>query len=163
MVLWQAICCKTLAVVLHDTIMLGLILPTAFVSCYIAMDGEVMAQPPCSPELPSGFHLLGYLKKHLVGKWHWHEACCHVLLTDTWQAYLLCWDTSFDVTREHECWRSDVYCLCYPCVKLMTEEDSKWQSVCVFNIRVSVWCVDSYFKELFVLKVTYTIIRCTVL
>jgi hypothetical protein len=53
---------------------------------------------PCSPELPSVFHLLGPLKKHLVGKWHWHEACCHVLLTDTWQAYLLCWDTSIDVT-----------------------------------------------------------------
>lgn len=57
-----------------------------------------------------------------------------------------------------DCWRSDVYHLRYACAMLMTEEDSRCQSVCVLNIRVSVWCVDSYFKELFVLKVTFTII-----
>jgi hypothetical protein len=41
---------------------------------------------------------------------------------------------------------------------LKSEESFHHQSVCVLNIRVSVWCVNSCFKELFVLKVTSTLI-----
>jgi hypothetical protein len=50
--------------------MLGLILPTGFVSGYIAVAEEVTDQPPRSLGLiPNGFHLFGPLKKHLAGKW----------------------------------------------------------------------------------------------
>ena len=38
---------------------------------------------------------------------------------------------------------------------LKSKESSQHQSVCVFNIRVSVWFVNGYFKEVGVLKVTF--------
>jgi hypothetical protein len=45
----------------------------------------------------------------------------------------------------------------YSCAMYMlkSKESSQHQSVCVFNIRVSVWCVNRYFKEVGVLKVTF--------
>ena len=42
--------------------------------------------------------------------------------------------------------------------RLKSEESFQHQSICVLNIRVSVWCVNSCFKELFVLKVTSTLV-----
>jgi hypothetical protein len=41
---------------------------------------------------------------------------------------------------------------------LKSEESFHHQSLCVHNIRVTVWCVSSCFKDLFVLKVTSILI-----
>jgi len=49
--------------------------------------------------------------------------------------------------------------VCYPCVMYMLSQTKVLGiSTCVLNIRVSLWCVNSYFKELFVLIVTFKVI-----
>jgi len=51
-------------------------------------------------------------------------------------------------------WRIDVYHLLLICHVYVEIKRTFSASECVFNIRVSVWCVNGYFKEVSVLKVT---------
>lgn len=83
------------------------------------------------------------------------------LPTDTWWGFLLCWNTSLGVTvwqmLKCQWWLVEVGCVLsatrVPCTCL-----SQNQCVCIHNIRVSVRCLNSNFKELFVWKLTSTLI-----
>jgi len=143
---------STVALLLHSTIMPGLILPAGFVSGYTAVAGEVTDQPPCSPHLPSGCHFLWSFKKHLASMWFASDFDMKQTVTSRLQTldkhFFLVSRLDRCLSVNGEWWRLDVCHLLLMChVMLKSEEISQHQSVCVFNIRVSVWFVNSYFKE----------------
>jgi len=72
---------------------------------------EIMEHLHNSSDLvPSDLHLFGCLKKHLVGKRFATDASvnCHLLTTDTWHQFLLCWVTNIGAIVEQmltcHCW-----------------------------------------------------------
>jgi hypothetical protein len=110
--------------------------------------GRLQSKPPCSLELPSGLQVtLTWSNLKTLDK-HFFYAGIQALMSlgqrlkcQWWMVGVWC-----VLSATH------VSCICWNQKKVLSI------SACVLNIRFSLWCVNRYFKELFVLKVTFKVI-----